>query len=135
MATPQPSLAPGAVLSDDATPAATGIVDLLKSLLSTWRRQALTHAEIGAVELRRAALSLSTMLGMAVLVGSLLSATWLLVLGLVSFWALQNGMDWRLAGALLIVTNGLATYLLWQAIRRRSGQLLFKTLRSSLHHS
>ena len=118
--------------ADNAQPGAAGVIDRVELLWSTWRELALTKVEIAAVELRQAGLSLATMLAMAVALGSLVTATWLFVLGLILYWSFLHGVDWRLAGVAVIACNVIGGYALVQVIRSRSDPLLFKTLRSSL---
>lgn len=127
-ATDAPDLYPG----PPSSPAKSGVLAEAEQLWSTWRELALTRLEVAALELHNAGNGLALMLAMAVAVGSVLTATWLFTLGLLLYWSVQHGIDWRVGGVVFIACNLLGAYALVQAIRSRSESLLFRTLRSSL---
>ena len=123
-----PDLYPG----PPSSPAKSGVLAEVAQLWSTWCDLALTRLEMAALELHHAGNGLALMLAMAVAVGSVLTATWLFTLGMLLYWSVQHGIDWRVGGAVFIACNLLGAYALVQGIRTRSECLLFRTLRSSL---
>ena len=87
------------------------------------------------LESRLAALSLSTMLLLAVVVASLLVSAWLLVLAASAFWLVGLGWAWELALLAGAGLNILLTFPVMHLIRYLSRQLTFPASRRQLKRS
>lgn len=109
-----------------------GLNELVQSLLSTWRRLAHARLSLFAVELRSASLNLVFIVGLAAVVAFLLGTSWLLVLALIGYLAIESGMQWGGAGLLLLVINlAVAGGLVW-AMASASEKLTFAATRRTL---
>ena len=87
------------------------------------------------LESRLAALSLSTMLLLAVVVALLLVSAWLLVLAASAFWLVGLGWAWELALLAGAGLNILLTFPVMHLIRYLSRQLTFPASRRQLKRS
>ena len=109
-----------------------GLSSLVHSLLAVWREIALSRLSLFALEIKRATLSFSGIDGMAVAIGLLLASTWLIFLALTLYWAIEGGMSWNVAGAIMLAANLVAAGSLILAIRNASEKLTFTATRQSL---
>jgi uncharacterized membrane protein YqjE len=111
---------------------AAGFASMVQSLLSAWRRLAHARLSLFALELKRAGLGLGGMLGMALVAAFLLMTSWVLLLALIGYWAVELGMDWGGAGLVLLAINVvLAGALIWGVVRTAE-HLTFAATRRAL---
>lgn len=96
--------------------------------------QVLAHGlRLLALESRLAALSLSAMLGLAILVALLLCSAWLFTLLALSFWLVESGvMGWGLALISSALVNIALSFVLMFLLRQLSANLMFSRTRKQL---
>lgn len=115
-----------------APPTTDGLLEVVRSVLAAWRGVAEARLTLVALETRRAGLTITTMVGMAVAAACLLVATWLLAFALALYWAIGTGVSWSAAGVCLLGVNLLVVSALIATIRSVSRGLLFSATRRSL---
>lgn len=117
----RPESPPGAdEVSENAPAAPPGVVASVEALWGDVRAIAYDHLQLVALEMRRAALALLTMVVEGIVVGMLVAASWVAAVAALSLWLVEHGLEMSaglLVAALLNLTGALGFAL---AIRRKS---------------
>lgn len=104
---------------------APGLIENLEALWGDLRGTAHDHLQLAALEARRAALSLVWMAAYGVVVGILVAATWLAVVGAIVLWLIESGLGAGTAVLVGAALNLLGAFGFALLIRRRSRWLHF----------
>lgn len=129
-------------MNDDSAPVedtdnkqdATG-ESLVETAFALWRAVAGLIGDtikLAALETRIAALSLSTIVGLALGIALLVVTAWLLLIAALAVWLVRMGLGWELALIGIAILNILLSVWAWRSIVHLSRNLLFSVTRRQL---
>lgn len=125
---------PGAGISEADTNQES-LTETLSALQTAFAASVDKSLRLLLLESRMAALSLSTMLFLAVVAALLITSAWMFILAATALWLVGLGLVWELALLLSAGINILLIFPLMHSIRRLSRRLLFNASRRRLRQS